>query len=164
MGAIPLPTIVRRVRHGQFPRLRVRLTSPASILSVALLLLLLPVQAAAQALYGSIDGNVTDPSNAAIAGATVTARNTGTGESRQTTTNTAGGYSFPNLYTGAYDVTVLAPGFQPFTQTAVRVTVNSIVRVDTRLQVGVVAEAVAVEAGATRLQTEQSAVRYEVDR
>jgi hypothetical protein len=136
----------------------------SAFLVAVLLLFLLPVEAAAQALYGSIAGNVTDPSSAAIAGATVTARNTGTGETRQASTNTAGVYSLPNLQTGDYEVTVVASGFQQFTQTAVRVTVNSVLRVDARLQVGVVAEAVTVEAGVARLQTEQSDVRFEVDR
>jgi hypothetical protein len=145
--------------------LRLRpLTSSLLFIWAAAIPLLVPTGANAQALYGSIDGSVTDSSNAAIAGGTVIARNTGTGEVRQTTTNAAGSYSLPNLQSGTYDVTVQAAGFQSLTQTAVSVSVNSIFRVDARLEVGVVSEAVTVDGGVARLQTEQAAVRYALDR
>ena len=44
-----------------------------------LLALLLPCAASAQVLYGSLTGNVTDSTNAALAGASAEARNTATG-------------------------------------------------------------------------------------
>jgi hypothetical protein len=64
-------------------------------------LLLLASQAGnAQALYGSLTGNVTDPSGAAIPGATVEARNVGTGVTRNTTTDVRGVYLFNDLSLG----------------------------------------------------------------
>ena len=48
-------------------------------------------------LQGTIDGNVTDPSQAAVAGATVTVTNQGTTLSRETTTNSLGEYTLPTL-------------------------------------------------------------------
>src|SRR5688500_15150724 len=108
--------------------------------SFFLLFVLLPAQAVSHVLYGAIDAILTDPSNAAIVRATVIARHMGTNESRQTYTNTGGGYSFPNLQTGEYELRVSAPGFQTVTQTEVRVTVNSIVRVNTKLALGAVTD------------------------
>ena len=125
-------------------------------------LLAAPQWAAAQGLYGSVDGNVVDPSGAAIAGAAVTATNLGTNDSRRTITGTAGGYSFPNIQTGTYQIQVVATGFQTFSQTNVAVTLNSVVRVDARLEIGAVTDTVSVEANATVLQTDRSEVRHAV--
>ena len=54
------------------------------------LLLLSTQQAASQVLYGSIVGNVTDPSQAAVPDASVTIIETTTGQSRTATTNNTG--------------------------------------------------------------------------
>jgi hypothetical protein len=121
-----------------------------------------PQWASAQGLYASIDGNIVDPSGAAISGAAVTATNLGTNESRRTVTGVAGGYSFPNIQPGTYQVQVVADGFQTFSQTNVTVTLNSVVRVDVRLEIGAVTDTVSVEANAAVLQTDRSEVRHAV--
>ena len=56
----------------------------------------------AQSDRGTITGTVTDPSNAVIGGASVTARNTATGIRATTTTSSAGDYTVPLLRAGAY--------------------------------------------------------------
>src|SRR5205807_5274714 len=61
------------------------------------LLLLCSTLALGQSTYGSITGSVTDPSGAAIAGASVTLTNVGTSETRTQPTNADGQYSFVNL-------------------------------------------------------------------
>src|ERR1700692_1396127 len=66
----------------------------------------------AQVLYGSLTGNVTDPSGAAIPDANVEARNVGTGVTRTTTTDRRGVYLFNDVSQGNYKVTVTAKGFQ----------------------------------------------------
>ena len=55
--------------------------------------LLTPCAVRAQALYGSIVGNVKDSSEAVVAGATVTLINVDTKQSRETTTSDTGGYA-----------------------------------------------------------------------
>ena len=45
----------------------------------------------AQTLYGSLIGNITDPSGAAVPGVKVSVVNTGTGLSRETASNERGG-------------------------------------------------------------------------
>jgi len=67
----------------------------------AILVLLLSVVAVSpakgQLLQGSITGNVTDSSQAAITGARVVATDQQTNATRETLTNTAGGYNFPTM-------------------------------------------------------------------
>src|SRR3974377_1780137 len=65
----------------------------------------------AQVLYGSLTGNVTDPSGALIPGAKVMAANSGTGVTTEVITNERGSYLFSNLLPGLYKVTVSAAGF-----------------------------------------------------
>src|ERR1700761_2154817 len=89
---------------------------------VALCLLLFWSVGAASAQVGgtgSIEGTVTDPSGANIAGATVTATNIATGAETVRKTSEAGVFNLPLLPAGEYTVTVAATGFQSFTQTHV---------------------------------------------
>ena len=86
-----------------------------SICALAALLLFFvadsPVQAQS-ASTGGLIGTVSDPSGGVIAGATVTATNLGTGQSRTTTTDANGAYRFSLLPPGNYDVKFSASGFK----------------------------------------------------
>ena len=82
---------------------------------VALLLgavALLPSPQAAQTLYGSITGTVTDAQGAAVPGATVTATNVGTQHTVSVPTDSDGNYTFRNLLPGTYDLTRRSTGFR----------------------------------------------------
>ncbi|MCZ2076854.1 MAG: TonB-dependent receptor [Bryobacteraceae bacterium] len=116
----------------------------------------------AQILYGSIVGNVKDSTDAPVPGASVSITSRGTSQTRQTTTNEAGGYSFPTLLPGSYDVTVVKQGFQTVTRSGVEVTINSVSRTDVMLEVGIVAESITVSEGAAALQTDRAEVRAEL--
>ena len=116
----------------------------------------------AQTLYGSIVGEVTDATGAAVPGATVVITSKETGLTRQTATNTVGGYSFPNTPTGTYQVEVTAQGFTKYTHTDVAVTINSVVRVNVRLEVRAVTESLVVSASTATLQTDRAEVRSEI--
>ena len=82
------------------------------VLSCFAALILAVSGAGAQLLQGTIDGNVMDSSQAAIAGALVTAKDQQTNFTRETTTNEVGGYSLPGLPPGTYMITVSLAGFQ----------------------------------------------------
>src|ERR1700752_686868 len=60
---------------------------------------------------GTIEGAVTDPSNAAVSGASAEIENSVTGYKRQTTTDEAGTFRFDNVPQNKYQLTVSAKGF-----------------------------------------------------
>src|SRR6185312_4560067 len=90
----------------------------------------------AQNITSSIIGNVADPSGAAVQGAHITVRNTGTGAITTATTGTGGSYSVPGLLSGTYEVTAEKEGFEAFRTTNVVVSASENKRVDARLSVG----------------------------
>ena len=132
------------------------------VLSCFAALILTVPGAGAQLLQGTIDGNVMDSSQAAIAGALVTAKDQQTNFTRETMTNEVGGYSLPGLPPGTYMITVSLAGFQSYTQTDIAVVPNTIRRVDVTLTVGTVTENVTVVAAAAALQTDRAEIRSEV--
>ncbi|MBM3768528.1 MAG: carboxypeptidase regulatory-like domain-containing protein, partial [Acidobacteria bacterium] len=131
-------------------------------IKIALLLVLTPVIAFSQILYGGLVGNVTDASSAAIPGAKVVITHQGTGTTREGTANESGIYSFPTIQPGTYQVNVTSGGFRSYKQTGIEVAANSTTRADVKLDVGDVNESVTVEASAATLQTDRAEVRHEM--
>jgi outer membrane receptor protein involved in Fe transport len=122
----------------------------------ALFLLLMVHPAAAQLLFGSIVGNVTDASGAAVPGATVTVTQLETNETRETKTNDQGGFTLSTIHTGTYNISVAKEGFKGYTADNVLVSVNVTVRFDAALQVGAQNQRVEVTAEAAALQTDRA--------
>lgn len=118
--------------------------------------------AAAQLLLGTLVGNVTDASQAAIPGANVTITNTGTGREWKVTTGPAGGYSVSSIPPGNYAVEVSMEGFRTFRKTNVAVAANATVRVDVTMELGQITESVEVSAEAVALQTDTMDVRNDI--
>ena len=136
-----------------------------TVIAVAVFMLVLAAglqSVHAQILYGSLTGNVTDASQASVAGAKVTILDKVTGQSRETVTNESGGYSFSTLNPSTYEVKVMKEGFRTSVEAKVSVSINSVTRVDVSLQVGAVAESVMVTAATAALQTDRSEVRSEM--
>src|ERR671912_575599 len=125
-------------------------------LTVAVGLSAIPSAAAAQAVTGTLLGNVTDSSSGAVPGVTVTAMETDTNVSRTTVTNEAGRYIFPSLVNGRYTVTAELQGFKKVVHQNIKVDVNTTVRVDVVLEVGTVSESVTVAAETPVLQTDRT--------
>jgi hypothetical protein len=109
---------------------------------LALLLLTLPVLA--QSTAGRILGTVSDPSGAAVAGATVVVTDTQRGLTRTLTTDQAGEYTAPDLQPGTYSVQVEAKGFKKVERPNVQIEVASDVRADFALPAGQVNEVVTI--------------------
>ncbi|HEY1241381.1 MAG TPA: carboxypeptidase-like regulatory domain-containing protein, partial [Bryobacteraceae bacterium] len=116
----------------------------------------------AQVLYGSLTGNVTDPTEAGILGAKVEATNVLTGLSRQADTDARGAYVFNNLQAGTYRITATAQGFQTTTVSDVIVNANEVKRVDFHTQIATATQTVEVAADAAALQTDKSDVHQEI--
>ena len=110
----------------------------------------------AQAVTGTLLGNVTDSSGAAVPGATVTATETQTNSSRTAVTNEAGNYIFSSLRNGTYSVQAELQGFRKVIRPNVRVDVNTTMRADLTLELGQVTEAVTVSADTPVLQTDRT--------
>jgi len=68
--------------------------------------------ATAQEYRGRVQGTVADPSQAAIAGATVTLRNVNTGVESARQADTAGHFLFDFVQPGSYSVTVQSTAFR----------------------------------------------------
>jgi len=105
---------------------------------------------------GDIAGSVTDPTGAAIPGATVTILNIGNGVSHTITSNSGGSYRASLLTPGQYKVTITSAGFDT---TALTVTVNQgqITSGDAKLAVGKSSTVVEVsETGVGMLNTEDA--------
>ena len=99
-------------------------------------------QAAAQAVYGSIFGTITDPSGAAVAGAKVVVTSASKGTTFETTTNTDGNYSVTHLVPDAYTLKASGAGFKSFETANIVVSADSAARVDAQFQVGGATETV----------------------
>jgi Rieske Fe-S protein len=69
--------------------------------------------ASAQQTTAAITGTVDDSAGAAIAGATITARDTERGTVATTQTTQSGVFNFVNLPIGTYEVKAEAAGFDP---------------------------------------------------
>jgi Carboxypeptidase regulatory-like domain len=76
-----------------------------------------PAFAQAIGTAGTVEGTVTDPSHAVIAGAAVTIENAVTGYKRGTTTDETGKFRFDNIPPNNYQLTVSADGFEVGRQT-----------------------------------------------
>jgi hypothetical protein len=118
--------------------------------------------AKAQLLQGSITGNVTDSSQAAVAGAKVVATEQTTNFTRDTTTNAAGTYNLPTMPPGTYNLTVTAPSFQTSSITGVRVSPEEVTRTNVVLTIGQLTQTVEVSAEANTLQTDRAEIRDDV--
>jgi len=133
-----------------------------ALFACLIVFLVLASPANAQILYGSLVGNVTDSSGAAIPGANVKITNTDNGQEWNLTTNEVGIYTLQSVNPGTYSVTVSAQGFKPFTKTDILLRAGDTVRADATLTIGPVTESVVVSAQQVVLQTDTVDVRDEV--
>ena len=117
----------------------------------------------AQSTSGVISGTVTDPQGAVIAGASVSARNVGTNESRSTTADGEGRYRFPNLPIGNYEVTIQAQGFAKYVRTGVELLLNQEAVVNAPLKTTTVEEVVTINENASLLNTTNAEVSTRFD-
>ena len=134
------------------------------IYTLAFILLASTVSLRAQTTNGSIQGTVTDPSGAAIGGASVTGRNLDTGLTITTVTTDAGLYSLANLPPGRYSVTIQGPGLKKYSREGVTVQTDATVALDVQMELGAVSDNVTVIADASQLETATSDIGSTVQR
>src|SRR5260221_14041940 len=124
---------------------------------ILLCLALVPLTAMAQSSNGSISGNITDDTGAAIPGVTVSAVNVATGATRTTVSPNTGHYDIANLTPGTYHVGAELSGFQPLKYDKIVVNVGSDTGLNLKMKAGV-SETVTVTAAAPLVETTKSEI------
>jgi hypothetical protein len=129
-----------------------------------LLLSLTPPAVWAQSTNATITGTVTDEGGGRVTNVTVSARHVATNIVYNGTVSNDGTYVIPDVPVGEFEVSARAPGFRPFVHSGVTLEVAQRLRLDIRLQVGAVNDAVTVTAEIPKVQTEESDLGHTVDR
>ncbi len=107
----------------------------------------------AQFTSGTIVGIVYDPSGAAVANCTVTAKDVATGAVRTVTTDASGYYTMPSLMPDSYELTATASGFTVATS-QITLTLNQTLNFDFHLKVGSIRQSVVVNTSSSTLALE----------
>ena len=126
--------------------------------SPCVLILLLSTGAVSFAQTATVNGVVTDSSQAVIRGANVSITNLETGLRRDTQTNDTGNYTFTLLPVGRYRFSASIGGFSTQSLPEVKLDVDQVVRLDFALKPGALTETVDVSASAALLDSETSTV------
>ena len=128
-----------------------------------LLLSMASVNAFGQATASAtLQGTVSDPSGAMVAGATVTITNKDQGWTRTTTTVDTGFYRFELLPAGFYSVKVTHAGFATASVDRAELLVGQATMQDFQLKAGQVSEVIEVTAAAPVVDTEKTQVGIEI--
>jgi hypothetical protein len=142
------------VQEGK--RLRTRLLGLACAVLTTVFALGMPETAAAQGT-ATIRGTVTDASGGVLPGATVTITNTGTKEARTAVTDDRGGYTFPSLFNGTYELKVELEGFKGYDAKNIVLSPNDNRGLDVMLEVGSLTDVITVTSPLEIIQTETGA-------
>src|SRR5262245_241751 len=115
--------------------------------------LLAPAPALARLGTGELRGRVMDPQGAMLPGATIVAKNEGSGQFRETVSSTDGTFSMIALTPGNYELTATLSGFKKYQRGAVRVEVGKATAIDINLPLGGVEESITVTAESPLVDT-----------
>ena len=102
------------------------------------------LQFAVGQVSANLSGVITDPSGAAVSGATVTSNRVDTGVSRTASTDQSGRYRFFALPIGEYEIRAAKEGFAEGIRSGIRLVVGQDATADLTLRVGQVSEQVKV--------------------
>jgi len=131
---------------------------PIVIIAVFVLWIAAPLFAQSTTATGSIQGTLTDPSGAVVAGAKITIANKDTGQTLRVTTSSAGTYNSGALVPGDYAVRAEAAGFKTVEEGVV-VKVGVVSGVNLSLEVGAANTVVTVAEQTVTVNTEQPSVQ-----
>ena len=123
------------------------------------LVVVLSIAISAQLPTSTLNGTVTDPQGAVVAGAKVSVVSQATGAVRDTTTDTAGFYSVTDLAPADYTVRVETPTFAKAEIKDVRLDVGRASTVDVKLAIATVGQSVTVQTEELQVNLTQSEVQ-----
>jgi len=116
-----------------------------------------------QSSSSSVNGVITDPVGAVVAGAKVVLRNVDTNVERVTVSNNAGDYFFNSVPPARYTLTFSSKNFQTETITAFEVAVAQAVTINANLKVGDVTQSVTVEATGAQVESSTAQLGTVID-
>jgi Carboxypeptidase regulatory-like domain/TonB dependent receptor len=128
------------------------------LLLLGLLLALVPSRTLAQAIFGSINGTVTDPSGAVVPNASITVTDTDKGTTKVVTTSDSGSFLVHDLIPDHYQLKVEAPGFSIAQSAVIEVSADSGSQVNFELKPGTASQTVEVTSEAPELKTDRADV------
>jgi hypothetical protein len=114
------------------------------------------IRAQSEVGTAGINGTISDPSGAVVAGAKVTAKSTATGFIRETESTAAGLYALTQLPVGSYDVTVEQAGFSKAVRSGVNLTVGTSQKLNISLEVGTPTQVIDVSSEAPLVETSRT--------
>ena len=140
-----------------------KFTTSFAILVTLFFTLMAGVVAHAQVTGATVSGTVTDPSGGVVANATISATNTATAVTRETTSDSAGLYNLPNLIPGTYEVKVTSAGFSTAVQSNLTLSVGQQQQLNFSLKVGAATTMVQVTEEAPQIDLTSSALSGQVE-
>jgi hypothetical protein len=139
---------------------------PLRILSGLLFAILfaMPVMLLGQGYFGTLSGNITDPSGAVVPGAKVTLVDQQKGYKFAATSDNSGRYVFTSIPPGLYTVSAEVEGFDKTVRTNITLNVSENVTANLSLKVATSKQSVDVESQAESLHTEDAVTGQVVNR
>ena len=129
------------------------------VIAFAIAMIILAAPPARAQFSAALQGTVTDPSGAAVSGASVNLVQEVTDVAKSTVTSASGFYHLSELPPGSYTLTVTAKGFQQAVIHGIAVSAEQVAGQDVTLQIGQVNQSVTVSAeGESGLSTENATI------
>lgn len=112
---------------------------------------------------GAVQGSVVDQSGSTVIGASVTVRNQGTNQARRMLTNAEGFFRAGELPVGQYELRVESPGFSPYVNSAIVISIGRVVEVTVQLAPATVQEQITVSEQPPPIDPTQTAEATTID-
>jgi carboxypeptidase family protein/TonB-dependent receptor-like protein len=128
------------------------------------IVLFLPVALFSQAYFGTVSGEITDPTGSVVPGAKVLLTDQAKGFVFTAKTDGSGRYLFPSIPPGVYTVSAEMAGFQKEVRTGIRVDVTENATANLKLKVASATQSVEVSAQSQQLNTEDAVTGQVVNR
>lgn len=139
--------------------LRSMLRELSSILfTLALMLFIAAVPAAAQSTFGSIRGSVVDPTGASVPGSVATLLSLDEGTKFSAISDGSGAFAFQNLKPGKYALTIDHAGFAGSKVSSILLEARQDLRLPITLSIASSADTVEVSAGVDQINTEDASI------
>lgn len=131
----------------------------SAFVSLALMTIALaPRLATAQTSNGTLVGNITDPTGAAVVGASISLQSVETGTIRTTVSGSIGSYRIESILPGIYNVTVKNTGFAGTVVKGLSIPASVITTSDVTLKLGAASDVVEVMADNSNLNTDNAQI------